>query len=82
MRTEPGRRSKADEPLAVARRAAERYAAAVGDTQRFADRLDGDPDPADVAEYAALVAREEAARAQRQEAFLTLGFTIDSLEEA
>lgn len=70
------------DPLAVARRAAAVYAAAVADTEEFATRLDGDPDPDNVTEYAALVAREEAARARRREAFLALGFTLDSLQES
>lgn len=81
MRSEPGRGAAGDEPLAVARRAAERYAAAVADTERFVEGLDDDPDPAAVAEFAALVAREEATRAQRYDAFLVLGFNIDSVEE-
>lgn len=69
-----------DDPLAAARWAATRYAEAVRDTELFTHRLEGDPDPDNVLEYAALAAREEWAHARRREAFEALGFTVGSIE--
>lgn len=69
-----------EDPLAAARWAATRYAEAVRDTELFVARLDGDPDPDNVMEYAALIAREEWAKSRRRDAFLALGFTVDSIE--
>ena len=46
----------------------------------FADRLTGDPGPADMAEFDTLVAREAAAISERVDAFGTLGFAVPSLE--
>jgi hypothetical protein len=70
----------AGDPLALARMAASAYADAVRETERFARRLDGTPDPAELAEYANLLAREEAAHAQRRDAFARLGLATPSEE--
>lgn len=80
MSTGSGEPIADDDPLVVARREATRYADAVRDTEVFAARLDGDPDPDNVMEYAALLAREEWAHARRRDAFIALGFTVDSVE--
>lgn len=64
----------------VARRAATAYASVVRDTEMFAVRLGDEPSTQDLAEYAALIAREEAHRAARRDAFATLGLTVDSVE--
>jgi hypothetical protein len=70
----------AGDPLALARAAASAYAEAVRETERFARRLDGTPDVAELAEYANLLAREEAAHGQRRDAFAPLGLVVPSEE--
>lgn len=77
--TAPDGRTAGD-PLAFARQAAAAYAAAVRETERFTDRLDGQPDPAELTEYATLLAREEAAHMQRRDAFAPLGLNVSSEE--
>lgn len=63
-----------------ARRAAEQHTGAVRDMERFVDGLRGTPDAAVLAEYAALLAREEATRAERQELLAALGLAAPSVE--
>lgn len=67
--------------LEGARRAA-RYAARMAeDLATFADRAPAVLDAARRAEYAALLARDEEARYQRQAAFAALEMTVPSLAE-
>jgi len=56
------------------------HTAASGDLEEFLRRVPAVPDPADLTEYAALLAREQAVRAQRDEAAAALGLTIPSVE--
>lgn len=70
----------ADE-LARAREAAHAYTAATREVGAFLDRLGDAADPAAEAEYATLLAREEQALAQRQDALHDLGLKIRSLEQ-
>ena len=69
-----------DDNLRRARRAAAAYADAVRQTQQFLDEAPDGADQADLAEYANLAAREEHARAQRQEAFADLGLGAPSID--
>ncbi|GAB3808176.1 hypothetical protein [Micromonospora zhanjiangensis] len=64
----------------TARRAAEAHTAASRDVEVFLRRLPAVPTAGDVAEYAALVAREEVLRAQRQAAVRTAGLDVPSVE--
>lgn len=63
-----------------ARRAAELHTAASRDMERFIAHLDGTLDPATVAEYANLLAREEATLADRQDQLSALGLDTPSVE--
>jgi hypothetical protein len=67
--------------LEAARRAARYAVRAAEDLATFADRAPAVLDPALRAEHAALLARDEEARAQRQDAFDALGLTVPSLAE-
>jgi hypothetical protein len=63
-----------------ARQAAALHTAVSGDLEEFLRRVPAVPDPADVTEYAALLAREQAVRAERDEAVAALGLAIPSVE--
>ncbi|MEG3636569.1 hypothetical protein [Micromonospora palythoicola] len=62
------------------RRAAAAHTAAVRECEAFLRRLPEVPDPADLAEYANLLTREEQTRADRQAAADAAGLAIASLE--
>jgi hypothetical protein len=62
------------------RRAAELHTRAVRDMERFIAGLDGSPDPATIAEYASLLAREEATLADRQDLLSALGLEAPSVQ--
>ncbi|MGK5440866.1 hypothetical protein ACSNN7_03410 [Micromonospora sp. URMC 105] len=64
----------------ILREAAASHTAAALDVESFLRRLPQVPDPADIAEYANLVTREERARANREAAADAVGLTIGSLE--
>ncbi|MER5456715.1 MULTISPECIES: hypothetical protein [unclassified Micromonospora] len=64
----------------VLRRAAAAHTAAVREVEAFLRRVPEVPDPADLAEYANLITREEQTRAERQAAGEAVGLTIGSLE--
>lgn len=63
-----------------ARRAAEFHIDTVRELERFLAQLPGPPGASEVAEYANLAAREEAARADRLDAFTVLGLDAPSLD--
>ena len=66
------------EALQRLRRAARAHAAAVADMAEFVERSSAVLDPAQLAEYEALLAREESTRAERQDLFHELGVhTVD-----
>lgn len=69
-----------DDILRRARRAAELHLDAVRDMERFIERFGGTPDAAAIAEYATLLAREEATRADRQELLAALALEAPSVE--
>ena len=57
------------------------HVAAVTATAEFVDRLpEAVPDAATIAEYGALLAREEATYAERRDALRALGLTVRSLD--
>ena len=58
-----------------------RLGAAQNAMATFAERMSPVLDPAQRIEYATLLARDEEARARRQEAFDALGLSVPSLEE-
>ncbi|MDG4797397.1 hypothetical protein [Micromonospora sp. WMMD1082] len=64
----------------VLRRAAAAHTTAVREVEAFLRRLPEVPDPAILAEYAALLTREEQTRADRQAAADAAGLAIASLE--
>jgi hypothetical protein len=63
-----------------AQRAAAAHTAASGDVEEFLRRVPEVPDPADIVEYAALLAREQAIRAERDEAVNAIGLEVPSVE--
>lgn len=69
-----------DDLVRRARRAAELHTQAVRDMERFIAGVDGAPDVGTIAEYASLLAREEATRAERQEILAGLGLEAPSVE--
>lgn len=69
-----------DDVLRRARRAAELHLGAVWDMERFIERFGGTPDAAALAEYATLLAREEATRADRQDLLSDLALEAPSVE--
>lgn len=69
-----------DDILRRARRAAEQHTGAVRDMERFIEGFGGTPDAAALAEYAGLLAREEATRADRQDRLAELGLEAPSVE--
>ncbi|MEV0733513.1 MULTISPECIES: hypothetical protein [Polymorphospora] len=68
--------------LATARRAAAAHTAAARDVEAFLRRLPAVPEPPHITEYATLVAREEAIRAERTAATDALGLELPSLGSA
>lgn len=60
--------------------AAGAHTAASTDLEEFLRRVPDVPDPADFAEYAALLGREQAIRAERDEAINALGLAAPSVE--
>ncbi|MFY1692387.1 hypothetical protein [Plantactinospora sp. WMMB782] len=61
------------------RRAAAAHTAASRDVEAFLRRLSAQPSPEDVAEYAALLAREEALRVERTDAAEAAGLDVPSI---
>ncbi|MGC5020053.1 hypothetical protein [Micromonospora sp. DT47] len=61
------------------RRAATAHTAASQDVETFLRRLPEVPDPADITEYANLLAREEQTRAERQAAADAAGLELPSV---
>jgi hypothetical protein len=72
----------ADELKALhrAREAARHFAAAARETSEFLERTSAVLEPRQEAEYAHLVAREEATYQQRQAALHAMGLRVDSIE--
>ncbi|GGM29444.1 MULTISPECIES: hypothetical protein [Micromonospora] len=64
------------------RRTAAAHTAASRDVEAFVRRLPGTPGAADVAEYAALLAREELLRVERQAAADAAGLMLPSLDQS
>jgi hypothetical protein len=64
----------------ILRRAAAAHTAAVQDVEAFLRRLPAVPDPAAVAEYANLLAREQQTSADRDAAADNAGLTVASME--
>jgi hypothetical protein len=64
----------------TARRIAAAHTAASRDVEAFLRRVPALPTPADIAEYTALVAREEQVRAERQDAVEAVGIEAPSVE--
>jgi hypothetical protein len=62
------------------RQAAAAHTAASADVETFLRRLPQVPEPADITEYAALLSREERARADRQSAADAAGLQLPSME--
>ncbi|MFV2124433.1 hypothetical protein ACFHWS_07770 [Micromonospora sp. LOL_013] len=69
-----------DRAMPRAVRAARAYAEATAQTARYLDRTGTLPDPADIAEYANLLAREEATRDERADALRAAGLEVPSLD--
>jgi hypothetical protein len=69
-----------DDVLRRAHRAAEQHIQAVRDMERFIHALPATPDAATIAEYATLLAREEATLAERQDTLAALGLEAPSVE--
>jgi hypothetical protein len=67
------------EALRRAREAARAYVAASQDMVEFLDRASVVPDPAQEAEYAALLGVEELQRKQREDALRELGLVVRSV---
>ena len=72
----------ADKTIIAVREAAEAYARAVRNTQRFFDRLEDNNDPAVQLEYATLVEREKEAAEARLDAIAEAGFEVPSIDES
>ncbi|MGW0433525.1 hypothetical protein ACWDV4_13435 [Micromonospora sp. NPDC003197] len=66
----------------TARQIAAAHTAASQDVADFLTRLPALPTPTDIAEYAALIAREELIRAERQAAATAAGLEIQSVGTA
>lgn len=71
-----------DEIIALdrARAAAKQVERAAAQLSQFADRLGAAVEPADIAEYGALIAREAAAISERVAAFQALGLRASSID--
>lgn len=61
-------------------RACAQHTAASGDIEELLRRVPVPPEAADIAEYAALIAREQAVRAQRDAAVNRLGLQAPTVE--
>ena len=61
-------------------RAARAHARAANDVAQFVQQLSGAPDPAAVAEYANLLAREESTFEERTQALRAAGLSVPSLD--
>ena len=72
----------ADKTIIRVREAAQAYAEAVRNTQRFFDRLEDNDDPAVQIEYAALLEREKEAASERLDAIEATGFEVPSIDES
>ena len=72
----------ADKTIIRVREAAQAYAEAVRDTQRFFDRLEDNNDPAVQLEYATLLEREKEAAGERLDAIEAAGFEVPSIDES
>jgi hypothetical protein len=72
----------ADKTIIRVREAAQAYAEAVRDTQRFFDRLEDNNDPAVQIEYATLLEREKEAAEARLDAIEAAGLEVPSIEES
>jgi hypothetical protein len=70
-----------DEDLEAARKAAAAHTAASRDLEAFFRHLPEVPEPQHIAEYAALLAREEERRAERLDAVEAYGLSAPSIEE-
>ncbi|MFV2022608.1 hypothetical protein [Micromonospora sp. LOL_023] len=70
-----------DRTLMRAMRAAHAHADATTETARFLDRMGQVPDPASIAEYASLLAREELTRDERAEMLREAGLDLPSLDD-
>jgi hypothetical protein len=68
------------EALQAARRAARAGEMAAAQLVEFAERMSVAANPAELAEYDMLIAREESVRAARSDAFAELGFSVPSVE--
>jgi len=79
--THPRHRDDEHAYLTTAREAAREAQRAAAELATFAERMSPVLDPAQRIEYATLLARDEEARARRQEAFDALGLSVPSLEE-
>lgn len=66
--------------LQAARAAAHGAAKAATDLARFLDGASAGQDPAQLAEFAVLLAREEASRAERDDACAAIGLAAPSIE--
>ena len=75
-----GARIDDDQVVMRAARAAHAHADATTQTARFLDRVGAVPDPAVIAEYAALLAREESPRDERADALRDAGLDVPSLD--
>ena len=72
----------ADKTIIRVREAAQAYAEAVRNTQRFFDRLEDNNDPAVQIEYATLLEREKEAASERLDAIEAAGFEVPSIDES
>ena len=72
----------ADKTIIAVREAAEAYARAVRNTQRFFDELEDNNDPAVQIEYANLVEREKEAAGARLDAIEAAGFEVPSIDQS
>jgi hypothetical protein len=72
----------ADKTIIRVREAAQAYAQAVRNTQRFFDQLEDNNDPAVQIEYATLVEREKDAAGERLDAIEAAGFEAPSIDES
>jgi hypothetical protein len=68
------------EALQAARRAARAGEMAAAQLVEFAQRMSVVAEPAELAEYDMLLAREESVREARNDAFAELGFQVPSVE--
>ena len=73
-------RNQPEDDLAVARRIAAAHTAAAQDVETFLRQAPQLPEPADLAEYTTLLAREQGLRAQRGTAAEAAGYAAPSVE--